>query len=185
MIPDRTEWKHWTTLEKATYVAQLATLGVLLATVIFSFLTWSEARETRQEQAAFFMSEKMPELEVAAVRIEQGVFIATLHNRGESIAKDVRVDLHLSGHLIPSRYNSRTTLIPKGQSRDLTVLGGTEELVTGIGWPAKVVALDSPTPPPGIFRSNDEYEIYVTYKDAIDQPHELSRKVLFDRLTER
>ena len=53
------EWDKWTSLEQATYWAQIATiaaslltLGVLFATVVFSYLTLKEARQAREDQAA-------------------------------------------------------------------------------------------------------------------------------------
>ncbi|TXN21271.1 hypothetical protein [Methylobacterium sp. WL9] len=64
MLPDLNQWKSWGPLERASYVAQIATACAFLASSLFSFLSWREAAQTREEQKQFFRSEKAPVLDV-------------------------------------------------------------------------------------------------------------------------
>ena len=93
------EWDKWTSLEQATYWAQIATiaaslltLGVLFATVVFSYLTLKEARQAREDQAAAYYAEKAPHLEIQKVgwggldQVE-----VTFKNTGVSLAKNIQL----------------------------------------------------------------------------------------------
>lgn len=93
MIPKRTEWKSWSALEKATYVAQLAAALALLPTVVFAYLGWREARLARDDQTQFFLAEKAPHLEVSEISIATGLLTIEFNNTGESLAKDIQLKL--------------------------------------------------------------------------------------------
>ena len=94
------EWKQWSSIEKATYVAQIATAAAFLGSSIFSFLSWREAKGARDDQRTFFISEKRPVLKLSRDEKyvdHEGKFNlrVILVNQGLSSAKNVR--MHLSG----------------------------------------------------------------------------------------
>lgn len=92
MIPNRIEWKSWTTLEKISYSAQFAAALALLPTVIFSYLGLKESRLAREDQAKFFLAEKAPRIEIKNIRIDTGLLNVDLHNIGESTARNVDLE---------------------------------------------------------------------------------------------
>ena len=109
------DWAKWTPMEKVTYLAQLAAPLTLLATVIFSYLSWREAVEARHvasaandQQQRFFISQNPPQIDlVSASAAEAGgktwVFL-TFKNIGGSEARSpcatIHGDLKLGGRSV-------------------------------------------------------------------------------------
>ena len=106
VIPKYLEWRKWTTLEKATYLAQMAALLTLCLASLFSWLAWREARLARADQAAMFLAEKAPNVFVSAVGVRAGILELTIENSGESSAKNVQFEIRVDGE------NGRDRLLP-------------------------------------------------------------------------
>jgi hypothetical protein len=96
---------RWLTLDRATYFAQLATVGTLLATVVFSYFSWREAVEgrrvaqaTKQQEQRFFVSQNAPEVELLEPRVAQmrgGAWVFyTFKNVGGSALRSPCVIIH-------------------------------------------------------------------------------------------
>lgn len=96
MLPNRSQWKLWGASRRISYVSQFAAIVTLLATVVFSWLSWREARLARQDQAQYFIAEKAPRAEIADVSLHAGLITLTLVNRGESLARNVHAQLSVS-----------------------------------------------------------------------------------------
>lgn len=93
MIPRKTEWRRWGTRAKVDYLAQLATLLTLVATVFFSAMAWREARQAYAFQREVFVAQNAPRLVVSSVNIEddwdqdQQYLNIIVKNVGESYSK--------------------------------------------------------------------------------------------------
>jgi len=98
MIPTPVEWRSWRALDKATYLAQLIAPVSLLVSSIFSYLSWTEARQAREAQEKFFTAEKGPKINVAHARMttvsdgEKAVSL-DLSNSGDTAAYDYCVSI--------------------------------------------------------------------------------------------
>jgi hypothetical protein len=68
MLPKKSEWKKWSSIEKASYLAQILVPFSLLITVIFSFLAWQESRRSFELQATLFQSQNSPNLSVKKLK---------------------------------------------------------------------------------------------------------------------
>lgn len=90
MLPNRSEWKSWSTLEKVTYLAQFAASLALLPTVVFAWLSFREARLAREDQVRYFQAEKAPIVELQSLEVRGGVIVGTVRNAGESKATQLR-----------------------------------------------------------------------------------------------
>lgn len=91
-------WKGLSGLERATYLAQVATVVALLVTVLFSYLGLRESRLAREEQRALFLAEKAPDVILTATSLIPGYLILSLKNEGESVATGVRLQIDTFGH---------------------------------------------------------------------------------------
>lgn len=89
MLPRRNDWKSWSPLERATYLAQVAAALALLPTVVFSWLSLREARLTREDQAKYFNAEKAPLLELQSLEARDSFLIGVVKNIGDSTANDL------------------------------------------------------------------------------------------------
>lgn len=95
MIPRKTEWRRWGTRAKADYLAQLATLLTLVATVFFSAMAWREARQASAFQREIFVAQNAPRLVVSSVNIEddsdkdQQYLNIIIKNIGESYSESL------------------------------------------------------------------------------------------------
>jgi hypothetical protein len=90
-------WKQWNHLERSQYLAQLATVLTLLLTTVFSFFALREARQTRLDQAAYFLAEKAPDVRLVSLTQVAGNIVFELKNEGESIAKDITFEIRVLG----------------------------------------------------------------------------------------
>ncbi|MGC4077932.1 MAG: hypothetical protein QM702_13070 [Rubrivivax sp.] len=132
MLPTRQQWNDWSPAERAAYVAQVAAALALLPTVLFAWLGWREARLAREDQAKYFAAEKSPRAEVSRVYNRDGWVIAELTNRGDSIARNVEIEMSVTrpdGTILLGGRDSQppaNTLL-KGESAR-SILLGTEAL---------------------------------------------------------
>jgi hypothetical protein len=90
-------WNSWDLLDKATFYAQVAAILTLLGTSVFSYLGLREARETRLDQAAYFLAEKAPDVRLVSVDFGPKYVAFQLTNQGESVAKSITYHVKLSG----------------------------------------------------------------------------------------
>jgi hypothetical protein len=147
MIPTRSAWKSWSVLNRVTYVTQLAAALSLLPTVIFAWLGWREARLARTEQTQFFVAEKAPDIEIAAIKLlsveasNNDVATVYLKNVGGSPAANIHVALFRIGDEKPIRDTAdendffKRIKIEKGKEFPLPLIRS-EKLKTQLGWEA-------------------------------------------------
>ena len=64
MWPRLEEWRRWSALDKASYVAQLLAPVALVVSSVFSFLSWQEARQALEIQQRMFATQNGPLLEL-------------------------------------------------------------------------------------------------------------------------
>lgn len=97
MFPSRQQWARWTPLQKWALIGQISVLLTLLATVIFSFLAWREARTAQEftkaaqeQERAFFIAQNPPSLELTAGRMFESaagpILFLYIKNVGDSAA---------------------------------------------------------------------------------------------------
>src|ERR1035438_6403672 len=94
LVPDRSEWKRWSPLDRATYLAQISVPITLLATVIFSWMAWRESHVARIEQGKFFIAGSAPDLDLVEATISaetNGILAVKLRNTGGAPATRVRI----------------------------------------------------------------------------------------------
>jgi hypothetical protein len=105
MLPNKLEWKSWSAIEKASYVAQLLAPFSLLVTVIFSYLAWTESRHSFELQKTIFQAQNAPEISVKTIRMVQpgkaAVMLIPIKNVGNSVAKNICVSLYKIGDKTP------------------------------------------------------------------------------------
>ena len=94
MIPK--EWKQWNSIEKATFIAQIATSAAFFGSSIFSYYSWQEAKGSREDQRAFFISEKRQIFKISrsekVIGLEKTTSLnITLNNNGLSTAKIINM----------------------------------------------------------------------------------------------
>ena len=70
-------------------VVQVLSVVGLLATVFFAYMSWRESRLAREDQAAYFIAEKVPQLELVEVHSVMGMILTQFRNVGESVARNV------------------------------------------------------------------------------------------------
>jgi hypothetical protein len=180
MIPDKTTWKTWNVIEKATYITQVGAALALLPTVLFAFLGWREARLSRKDQVAFFQSEKAPNLEISELVVASPFVAVTLKNVGESTAKDIQVQLlaakpngDLSRVEKMTIERSRKFSARKGESI-LLALWTIAELKKTHGYvPSEISRYDIKSPPEDTSgHLLDTLLIHVVYKDVLSNDFE-------------
>ncbi len=141
MFPNRPEWKSWSSLDKATYIAQLAAALSLLPTVMFAWLGWREARIARSEQTQFFIAEKAPELEITSIRIldiatgSNGILTVFVHNVGGSPVWGLVISLTKIGETKPMAIDSfwQRVAVPRGKELSIPFVR-VDELRGHFGW---------------------------------------------------
>jgi hypothetical protein len=102
MLPTRSEWKAWSTRQRVEYVAQFAvpisllvTVISLLVTVVFSYLSWIEARKSLEltnaglrQQQALFIAQNPPDFDITGVHVRDStvgpLLFFSLKNTGDS-----------------------------------------------------------------------------------------------------
>lgn len=93
MLPKKVEWKDWSTLDRITYLAQVAVVVTLFATSWFSYATWQEAKAARQAQEAMFSAQNGPLVHLVRASIEENfrgrrTLMLTFANAGGSVARN-------------------------------------------------------------------------------------------------
>lgn len=69
MLPRVKEWRRWSTLDKATYLAQLLAPISLIIGSTFSFLSWREAHAAQEMQQRLFLAENGPNLALDRINL--------------------------------------------------------------------------------------------------------------------
>ena len=69
MLPDKWDWKRFTSIEKATYLAHVLAPVSLLVTTVFSFLAWQEARHAQELARQLFFSQNAPNVSVTRLEL--------------------------------------------------------------------------------------------------------------------
>ncbi len=178
MLPKRTEWKSWNTLEKVTYVAQLAAALALLPTVVFAYLGWREARLARDDQTQFFLAEKSPYLEVSDVGISTGLLNLELNNTGDSIAKGITLQVLIidpkSGRVEPLQlldlYAKAPLAVQKGHKLAIPVQSNIE-LQKALGFMPSEVRLYDLKTVDNSGQAQPVLNVIVEYVDVRERPH--------------
>lgn len=101
MIPNSVEWRSWKALDKATYLAQMIAPISLLVSSIFSYLSWTEAREARQVQERFFTAEKGSKVNVVSSRMttvsdQSKAIVFDVKNLGDAAALDYCISIMIN-----------------------------------------------------------------------------------------
>jgi len=88
MLPKAKEWRRWSALDKATYLAQLLAPISLIIGSIFSYLSWREAHAAQEVQQRLFIAENGPNIEIDTINLtpsDGGKVVAlTMKNVGGS-----------------------------------------------------------------------------------------------------
>lgn len=101
MWPRLEEWRRWSALDKASYVAQLLAPVALVVSSVFSFLSWQEARQALEIQQRMFATQNGPLLELVGAELRPDVgnnLIFQVKNVGASDALSVCSALVHWGH---------------------------------------------------------------------------------------
>lgn len=133
MIPRTNQWRAWSPLEKATYVAQVAAALALLPTVVFSWLSLREARLAREDQARYFQAEKAPILELQSIETRDGMLIGTARNVGDSRANSVSFWYTISTPpkecditVSVNEQETRLPIVERGQTAEFIIARSTD-----------------------------------------------------------
>ena len=118
-------------LDKATFIAQVSAPLALLATVVFSWLSYKEMRETAQIQKDIFAAQNAPNIKLSRISLsdaENGreIFL-NVKNNGGSIAFNVCTVSYLGGQ-ISDKVISNTCLTTSNRIADT----GSESFVGAI-----------------------------------------------------
>ncbi|RRN64698.1 hypothetical protein [Caulobacter sp. 602-1] len=101
MWPKLEEWRRWSALDRASYVAQLLAPVALVVSSAFSFLGWQEARRALEIQQQMFASQNGPLLELVGAEFRsdvRGNLVMQVKNIGASDALSVCSSLVHWGH---------------------------------------------------------------------------------------
>ncbi|MES2043677.1 MAG: hypothetical protein V4475_07355 [Pseudomonadota bacterium] len=109
MLPNTTEWKKWSTLNRVTYLAQLAVVVTLFVTSYFSYATWREAKEARRIQQAMFSAQNGPLIQIQRASVQESfqgrrTLMITFANFGGSVSFDNCATIKISGGRILHDY---------------------------------------------------------------------------------
>lgn len=139
MLPNRTEWRSWSTLDKVTYIAQLAASLALLPTVVFAWLSFREAKLAREDQVRYFQAEKAPVVELLSLEVRDSMIIGTVKNVGDSRASQLSYWYTVSNPRkkcdITASVNEQKTQVPimeRGQIAEF-ILEGIDDLPSKCG----------------------------------------------------
>jgi hypothetical protein len=104
-IPDKKLWAEWTPLEKWTFLAQILVPVSLLVTVVFSYLSWHEARAAGEQakaaqlqERAFWIAQNPPQLELTGGQMLDStvgpMLFLYMKNEGDSAARSPCAEIH-------------------------------------------------------------------------------------------
>ncbi len=194
MFPTRKEWRAWSSFDRIAYISQLAAALALVPSVVFTWMTWREARLLRQDERAMFLSEKAPQVVVGRLYIEDDRLKVDVSNDGESTAKDVRLAVFFDGkgnQLV--RFETSSDLVAsfpkypdekykgfnirKGDSKSITI-GSLERLSKETGKVVQSVHDSEPGEWKKVPRGSLTGWLRLTYVDAVESPYHLSRPFL-------
>lgn len=96
MLPTAREWRRWSALDRATYLAQLLAPISLIIGSTFSYLSWREAHAAQEVQQRLFVAENGPNLAINTVSLvpsDAGKVVAlTLKNLGGSDSRGLCIE---------------------------------------------------------------------------------------------
>jgi hypothetical protein len=123
MLPNWKDWKTWSAIERATYVAQVLAPFSLLITVIFAYLSWSEARRSAKLQSEMFAAQNSPVIDLEKARVGKYGYpetvpsvLLTFKNTGSSTASNICLEIKdefrhpISRVCNPDSFQAQTSL---------------------------------------------------------------------------
>jgi len=94
LVIQRSSWSSLCLVDKITSIAQMLAMLSLFPTVLFSYLSWNEAKLARQESLKIFLAEKYPNVTQNLTFVGDELRL-NMKNDGDTIAKGIRVRMYV------------------------------------------------------------------------------------------
>lgn len=193
IVPSKDEWDEWSPFERASYVAQIIVPISLLVTVVFSFLSWREARLAQQMQRDLFLAQSSPRIDIIDVelaRLEDFEYmVITVANNGGSTAENFcfatefepldESSISVSTSCERSSSEPKKDGVPPGSTTRaaspitnlMRITGFDAKSAHYVGFPANLDVCE----PLAIFRA----KLLITYEDAFGNSYDNERAITF------